>query len=91
MTCPPMPPPAISVIDAGARLSEIPAAGAATVRLKVALPALLTPLPPAQTVIVWAVTRSAPAEACSLMELVFPVPGSVMVALTPVGSPATLK
>ena len=82
-------PPAVSVSEEVPRLTEMAGAGE-TVKLKVAV-AGLTPLPLAVTVIVWSVTRVAPAEATSRIWPVFPVPGSVVVAVTPVGSPDTLN
>ncbi len=54
------------------------------VRLNVVV-ALETPLPLAVTVIVWLLTAGAFAAAVRLIEPEFPVPGCVMVAVTPVG------
>jgi hypothetical protein len=58
---------------------------AATVRVKL-LVTELTPLPLAVMVIVWLVTRVALLAACSAMLPELPVPGWVIVAVTPVGN-----
>jgi hypothetical protein len=60
------------------------ACAATTVRLKV-LVTELTPLPLAVMVIVWLLTSVALLAACRLMLPELPVPGCVMVAVTPLG------
>ncbi len=61
------------------------AGSAETVRLNVAV-AFDTPLPLAVTVMVWLLTAGAFAVAVRPIEPEVPVPGCVMVAVTPVGS-----
>jgi hypothetical protein len=81
-------PPAVSDTEPPALIAITGAASTVTLNVVVAFE---TPLPLAVTVAVTLLTGVALAAAVKLMDPEFPVPGWVISALTPDGSPVTLS
>lgn len=77
--------PPCKTVTAGALILPIAMLTGLTVRSNVPV-ADVTPLPEAVAVTVWLFTTTALLLACRIIEPVFPEPGSVIVAVTPLGS-----